>query len=270
MAAKSGQDSFHIYVSPVGFVYTRATKVIMGFNDSLKYDGVSVRSVPIRNALVAFLTWLKKFGEKCCIAVHNLTFCGPRLMRFIEYCSLTEDFKAAVLGFVDTLAVIRSKNNGQSCSLTALATANMISINGAHNAINDCKMLSEILRKMDISDADLLKNMKVFEECRGHWAALQLRKIVRTKLTPLSTAVPYSVLRRIANAGITFSILTDVYENTGEDGLRQMIISHDSLKSLEKRSIENIISYFTKKTVTNDKGVKCFLDEFLIFKKNVQ
>lgn len=256
IAAKSGKEIFNIYVNPVGSISAKASEVhgLTSSYGNLLYYGVIVPSIPMRAALAEFQNWLIKLGSQCCVAVHNLNFDGPRLMRVIENYSMTEDFKSTILGFVDTLEIIRSKNKGKSSSIAPLASANEISINGAHNAIEDCKILENILHKMNIGNDHILENMKLFEERRTYWSALQSTRNILSGLTPLATIVSISIRKKLASAGVTLESLTNAYQTSGEDGLKKMIVSNDSLKSLQKMSIEYILSYFTKKIISIPKN----------------
>jgi hypothetical protein len=104
IAAKCGKTTFATYVHSGRQVSERATAAngLVNYKDDLVYHGVKVQAVPMRLALVSFIEWLGLF-KKCCIAIHNLTFDGPRLFRVISKCTRN-------LWFTDTLHVFRKKN----------------------------------------------------------------------------------------------------------------------------------------------------------------
>ncbi|XP_043485174.1 uncharacterized protein LOC122513013 [Leptopilina heterotoma] len=222
IAAKSGKELFNIYVNPVGSISVKTSEVhgLTSSYGNLLYYGVIVPSVPIRAALAEFQNWLMKLGSQCYVAVHNLNVDGPRLMRVIENYSMTEDFKSTIVGFVDTLEIIRCKNKGNSSSIASLASVNEISINGAHNAIEDCKILENILHKMNIGNVHILENMKPFKDRRTHWSALQSTRKIVLGLTPLATVVSILIRKKLASAGVTLESLTNAYQTSGEDEKR--------------------------------------------------
>lgn len=69
---------------------------------------------------------------------------------------LQDEFEKVVQRFTDTLPVIRAavnKNQNVSCRLSDLASDLKISIQGAHNDIYDCKMLQQVLIKLNVTSS---------------------------------------------------------------------------------------------------------------------
>lgn len=250
MAAKSGCHTYAVYVTPTKPISHQATAVhglINSYGD-LMHNGVIVPSVPIRAALGGFQNWLQSsFNGKCCIAVHNLSFDGPRLLKSVEHCGLGDEYEASIHGFIDTLDVIRRVTKRKKCSISSLAEDLQISSDGAHNAINDVNILSNILRNLHINNATLLENIKLFADQKEHWKTLETTRKTLCTLAPLKKAVGHSVLKKIAEALIDMDVLIVTYNEAGEEGLRRLIATKESLKRIQKLSVDKIIEYFKSK-----------------------
>lgn len=148
-----------MYVKPVKPIPESATAV-HGLTNSygeLFYNGLPLDSVPLRAALSELHKWLTSFDNKCCIAVHNLKFDGPRLIKAVQTCSMFDEFTQVIEGFADTLLIIRQKTEEKS-SISDLARDLNICLTGAHNAVHDCEILSTILRKLKITKEIILEH----------------------------------------------------------------------------------------------------------------
>jgi hypothetical protein len=110
IAAKCGKTTFETYVNPSRQVSARATAAngLVNYSDDLVYHVVKVEVAPMRLALVSFIEWLGLF-KKCCIAVHNVAFDGPRLFRVIFKYSFVDEVAEVICDFTDTLHVYREK-----------------------------------------------------------------------------------------------------------------------------------------------------------------
>lgn len=73
---------------------------------------------------------------------------------------MTEHFKSIIAGFADTLPLIAKstgkKGKGQN-KLKNLVKKFDINTDEAHNALQDVKMIQQVLRKLKISNQEILK-----------------------------------------------------------------------------------------------------------------
>lgn len=174
IAAKYGEKTFSTYVNPTKQISAAVTAAngLVNCQGILMLHGNRVNSTTIRLAIVSFLEWLKSLNKKCYLAAHNLAFDGPRLFRAMSSCSLVDEFSEVVSGFVDTLKVIRkitSRKGKGACSISGLCIFYNISNAGAHNAVYDCKILSKILYKANVTGRILVNDAKTFMEKIHEW-----------------------------------------------------------------------------------------------------
>lgn len=73
--------------------------------------------------------------------------------------TMTDDFESVVVGFADTLPLIKSVTNRKGkreCTLTGLASWLQISADGAHNAVYDVLMIVKIIENLQITTKQLI------------------------------------------------------------------------------------------------------------------
>lgn len=245
IAAKRKSDTFAVYVKPAEAIFYAASAIhgITASYGQLFLHGKPVTAIALKDALVALLEWLISLNNICCIAVHNLQFDGPRLIKAISKHSLNDEFKKMILGFADTLSIIRKTTNRKASSISALCKDLNVCNIGAHDTVMVCAMLSLILRKLKISDEIILDNLTLFEQQVYHWTALENTHSNFTTLTPLKAYVGDSIGRKLAESGITFLFLTSTYATEGKVGLIE-IIERKLQHKLQKASLNKICLYF--------------------------
>lgn len=111
MAAKCGKNSFNVYITPNQEISAAATAVhgLRKCQAELILYGKPVPSVPPRPTITNLYQWLILLKKKCYIAVHNLSFDRPRLIDLITVYSLSKEFADIIVGFIDTLQVIKKE-----------------------------------------------------------------------------------------------------------------------------------------------------------------
>lgn len=147
IAAKCGKSTFATYINPKKHISAAAIEAhgLTNCQGVLMYHGLTVDSVPLRLAMSNLQQWLASLGKPCYIATHNLSFDVPKLFNAIVTCSLHDDFRDVVCGFIDTLIVIRRltgrKRKGE-CTIAGLAEWQRISTAGAQRR-ERCKYTSK-------------------------------------------------------------------------------------------------------------------------------
>lgn len=148
--SKGGNPEFSVYILPTKSLNPKASLVnkLYVSNGCLEYDGQRVDAVSLQEAMSQFYNFLTSFNKKCILTAHNCkTFDGPRIIRAIHSTNMNEHFKSVVVSFCDTLHIIKSvtkKNKKGENKLGNIATCSDISIEGAHDALCDVKILDEI------------------------------------------------------------------------------------------------------------------------------
>ena len=257
IAAKYDDRSFEIYVRPVQAISFWASEAngLTQRNGELMYRGQHVPSEPISVALTMLHEWLTSIGKMCCIATHNLTFDGPRLMANVRKCSLEEKFSEVVYGFVDTLSVIKNKTGRgerrEPCSISKLANALGISAYGAHNATRDCAILSEIVKAFAITTQDLLTNSKTFGEQTDIWKTQQRIAEIKKTLEVMKNTIGASIRKKLASAELDIETLNNSYALYGADEFAQFVqnkMTEKRLGGMKIESINKIISFLQQRS----------------------
>ncbi|KMQ83825.1 dna polymerase iii -type-like protein, partial [Lasius niger] len=174
IAAKYGEFTFATYIDSKQPIPPIVTKIngLESKNGLLTYRNEVVNSIPLKTALNNFKDWLLSFNKACYITAHNINFDGSRLYNAIVNCSMVDDFRSIVCGFVDTLLIIRKltgRKRKDECTLAGLAQWKSISIKDAHNAIHDVDTFVKILNSLNISDTILIENAKLWNEQTNIW-----------------------------------------------------------------------------------------------------
>ncbi|XP_063992778.1 uncharacterized protein LOC135170675 [Diachasmimorpha longicaudata] len=241
---------FSVYITPVGNIPGVVSRVnhLTKFGNRLQYRGRTVRSVPIRTALLQFIEWMRSLEVKCCLVAHNLSFDGPKLWTEMRRHSMNAEFEEMVHCFVDTLALIKLLAQGRFTRYSLQALADFFNIQyEAHTAVEDCEALEQVLRAMEITDETLLQNSQPFKQQINHWDHLEITRRIRAGLSPLKRTVSPGIIQRIAGAGITFQTLNEVYVNDGEDGLRRLF-QHAGLR-FQRASFDSIHNFFLRQPI---------------------
>ncbi|XP_024233425.1 protein PML [Oncorhynchus tshawytscha] len=152
LSAISGERSFNVYAVPRCTMTDEASRVT-GFtvrdHRTLLLHGRRVDTIPLREVLTSFISFLRSF-HKPLLAAHNARrFDCPVLARALRECSLTDEFQEVVSGFLDTFRI--SKEMFPS-KLAKYSQEYMVKVflnktYDAHNALEDVKALQELYQK---------------------------------------------------------------------------------------------------------------------------
>lgn len=214
--------------------------------------GKPVPSVPPRLAITNLYQWLISLKKKCYIAVHNLSFDGPRLIDLITFYSLSEEFADVIVGFIDTLQIIKKETNRKGkgeCSITGLANWLKISSANAHNAVQDVCILEKIINKSGISYETLTKYAVSYAEKSQKWIIDKRTNSLLPDLSPLNSIVSLDIRKKLARASINMQCLKDTYFQSSSEGIYQLLSKKENNKPVitaSKSVINKIIDYFKK------------------------
>ncbi|XP_021454356.2 protein PML [Oncorhynchus mykiss] len=152
LSAISGERAFNVYAVPRCTMTDEASR-ITGFtvrdHRTLLLHGRRVDTIPLREVLTSFISFLRTF-HKPLLAAHNARrFDCPVLARALRECSLTDEFQEVVSGFLDTFRI--SKEMFPS-KLAKYSQEYMVKVflnktYDAHNALEDVKALQELYQK---------------------------------------------------------------------------------------------------------------------------
>lgn len=150
LAAICGEKTFDRYILPVKGMSAGASRVtgltVSGGILHLHHRPLHV--VPLREALVEFLEWLKGFG-RCLLVGHNSkSFDAPRLLLQLDKKGLAETFCHTVLGFLDTLPYFRETRPHLPNHRQETLAKELLKVKyNAHRALDDVKILQSLVQK---------------------------------------------------------------------------------------------------------------------------
>ncbi|XP_011860411.1 PREDICTED: uncharacterized protein LOC105557706 [Vollenhovia emeryi] len=162
-------------------------------------------------------------------------------MRFIHRVGLVNEFIEVIDGFVDTLPLFRNKFRGEDCSLllVELAARNFtIHSKNAHDTLFDVIMLQNVTFH-DFTVNELLAANKKYV------AMLQYDENLQS-LAPLNMLVSNEIKKRMANAGISYVLIKQAY-NQGSNAIITLFEKKENGKKeviKTKKMLDTIMNHF--------------------------
>lgn len=257
IAAKCGDFTFSAYASPTKKIESKASE-ITGLRDvagELYLHGQKVDSTPLEYVLQSFLKYLQQLKKLCLLVAHNAAFDTPRLLLAVRNNSMVDDFGAIVVGFSDTLPLLKKiypdRKGPGSFKLQTLAQEllHIAPEEHFHEALFDVEILEKITVSV-ISIDDLFSQRKDFAERLNHYASQQNASITVRCLDPLKDVVSRGMLKKIANAGITYDKLKEVQKECGKEGVIKLLsepLSNNKPRvSKNKKILAAMIAFLAK------------------------
>ncbi|XP_051545762.1 uncharacterized protein plex9.1 [Myxocyprinus asiaticus] len=146
LSAVSRDKTFNAYIVPRCSMTYGASKIT-----GLTVDGEAlllyrrrVRTVPLRQALADFISFLKTFNRPFLVGHNSKRFDWPILTRILRQFDLLEEFQAVVSGCVDTLGLSREMFQLEKYSQPFLVQHFLRQSYGAHDATEDVRTLQDL------------------------------------------------------------------------------------------------------------------------------
>ena len=129
----------------------------------LTVNGKEVQAVPISQALLEFFEWLQQFDNTVLVAHNGKRFDFRILSKAVESCDLFDSFEQRVVGFVDSVHVLKEKLPQLGNDYRSHSQANLVRYFGlgpfnSHNAKDDANMLCKILERAHVIPKDLMNH----------------------------------------------------------------------------------------------------------------
>jgi len=146
-----------VYITPTQPIDEGASNIngLLLIQGKLKLHGKPVESLRLLDAMVAFYKFLCLFERKCILVAHNCRFDRLKLMLAIKKTFMDKYFQSVILGFADTLPLIKEvnkkKGKGEN-SLETIATNLKLDVSQAHDALQDVILLENITQNLKIND----------------------------------------------------------------------------------------------------------------------
>lgn len=155
LAAVCGEHIFNGYTVPM-LPLSQEVTALTGFTVhdlSLYRYGVPVPTIPLKDLLIRFITYLAQFHHPILVAHNAKYFDTPVLMRVLAENGLQQRFKQVVSCFLDTYQLSKYMYHDLPCySLKVLVDYFFGEKFDAHNAVEDAKILQRLFYAWKPSD----------------------------------------------------------------------------------------------------------------------
>lgn len=257
IAAKSGNHTFSTYIDPTQQITPEASKLtgLENRNGELFLHNMKVPSIPLKDALQSFLEFLDSSPKLCLLVAHNARFDVMLLLQAMKKTSMITNFKPAIAGFSDTYNIFRKKfpsrkGKGQfQLSTLAKDFLQLSTTDSFHEGLFDVQVLEQLASKC-FSTTDLCQYSKSFSSALQGDIQSQNTATIVSSLSSLNRTISRGMIRKIAQAGISFYDLQRVYKDKGSKGLRLFLSEPNVAKKPRvtkvARVLDNIITYFDK------------------------
>ena len=252
IAAKCGKFKYNEYVTPTKQISPAATAIhgLRKYEADLMLHGKKFESVSLRIAVSNLFEFLKSLNKQCYIAAHNSNFDGPRLIDAITACNLHDEFENRIVGFMDTLTVIKFetlRTGKGECTLTGLAKWLKISNFDAHNACQDVIILEKIIKKAEITYESLSSAAKKYDELKKKWNNDKFIQEMLPSLQSMNNVTSLETRKKLITAGIIIQRLTEAYSTSDSAGEFTLLSTKINGKPMiHKRCIQKIVEWLSK------------------------
>ncbi|KAI4877296.1 hypothetical protein NFI96_011845 [Prochilodus magdalenae] len=146
LSAISGDEIFNVYMLPRCSITQGASKVtgLTTYGRRLFLHRQQVDTVPIKEALISFISFLKTFSRPVLVGHNCRRFDCPILLRILREFDLLDEFMGVVFAFVDTLSLSREMFALPKYSQPFLVQHFLNKSYGAHNATEDVRALQDL------------------------------------------------------------------------------------------------------------------------------
>ena len=257
-------ESFDQYVTPEKNLSAKASSVtgLTSVGGVLMHHGEPVNSLPIKQALTMFVSYLNDIGNVVLVA-HNAPFDARHLIHHVHEAKMTSAFEECVIGFIDTCPYFKKKYpENESHKQEALVKSLLKKDYDAHNALGDVKALKELVLNEKVSTKDLCsfgfsyksvvvrKEMQLLGEKNAPSMECLSTDNPESKNKRNKSFVSKQTINKIAQSGLNMRHLEVIFRRDGEKGLEEVLSEvvngTPRVTGKPKAVAEGISSYLTK------------------------
>ncbi|XP_011883708.1 PREDICTED: uncharacterized protein LOC105570866, partial [Vollenhovia emeryi] len=233
IAAKCQNFTFSVYVKPSQKINEESSIVTgLRYDDgNLTLRGKVLETVPLLDAMIAFYEFLYLFQKKCILTAHNCNFDYSRLLKAIKTTFMDKYYQSVILGFADTLPLIRKCNTKKGRGENKLETVanNMgIDTSQAHNALDDVVILDKVLENFNITNDSIVKNVITLVDIEKKELFAKELPGALQELSALNECTSLTMRKRIIAAGISYKNISETYEEEKLVGLKKLFGKDES------------------------------------------
>lgn len=250
LSATCGENKFNVYITPQLPIYFQ-NRFSMS-DQGLCLDGQPVNAESsAREAFRKFICWLRKFDDQVILLAHNgKIFDAPRLILKLQDHGLLEDFKANVIGFIDTLIMFQNHFSlEKKPSLEELVVR--ITPNyeyEEHDSSEDVRVFKVLLEKTSAYIEEKLFDDASFSLEYEIAYVEHAKERYENNETLLSLPITKGMKKKIAESGLQYCDLQLAYEQAGKAGI-EIVLSDKSVNgkprvTKNKRIISEVYDHF--------------------------
>lgn len=206
--------TFNRYIFPQQPIHPEATE-INGFSTDagrLFWFDTEVTTDSREDSLRQFIDFLKDSNSRVILAAHKAYFHACLIVKDLLRCGLLEEFCSVVLGFTDTVEIMKNKfpERRQSFKLTSLARdfLDIDTHNLAHDALDNAIILKDLVWTVNFRENNFSRMIHYFiDDIKSSIKTDENRKT----LNFLRNSVSTYTIKKLANAGINWEILKETY-----------------------------------------------------------
>ncbi|XP_043289283.1 uncharacterized protein [Venturia canescens] len=242
IAAAHESATFDAYVMPTREISAQASDVtgLVKRSNVLYLHNEPVISLTEIDAMEGFFQFLNKIEKKIILVAHNcFSFDSGALIDVIQRLGLLSKFTQSVIAFADTLPLfkikLKNKRDSKASYKQNVLAEEYLGTNasvGAHNAVNDVKVLQQLVTHPAIN----IEKKDIFENSKTVNCLISKKNISATvscfkrdlQIFNLSNdkengRVSSGMITKIVAAGITLDNLFQVYKSSGEKGINILL-----------------------------------------------
>lgn len=257
IAALRDDDKFSCYIMPKKTIGPKASAItgIKKSNGVMYHNNICVESLNISEALDAFLEFINKTNNNLLIGHNIQSYDCPVLMNALDSCGKLQLFFKNVIGFMDTLKLIKlSCPEEKSYSQVSLVSNIMGESYDAHDALEDVSSLQKLVKHLDpkFETAAIAKSTFSPEySLSSHAYSKQvgnnlpsLQNLIERKI------ISKSIARSIAGSGLCYKHLVLAFKRNGRNGIRDIFserCEHNHVRVTKSNKIIDTVSDFFSK-----------------------
>ncbi|XP_046408211.1 uncharacterized protein LOC124172766 [Ischnura elegans] len=232
-----GASEFSVYIKPSGPIPERISELTgLSVRDGEMWrGGKKLVHHSAVEGLKAFIQFLSKSERGALLVGHNVNFDARMIVAAIQKANLLEDFMSVVVGFADSCPIFKKLLPGrqsyrQECLFKDII-GESVSLD-PHNALNDSLALKMLMSHMDINNEHIIKESFSLDSFIRRREFLGKRKSILLSLSVLrDMGISQYMVGRLADEGLSFGCLREVYRASGEEGVKDLILKKKVTKS---------------------------------------
>ncbi|XP_069115953.1 uncharacterized protein [Argopecten irradians] len=221
-------DVYNTYVIPtipIGEVASKLTGISINSSGELIANGYKKDALSIADGLQNFCDFLEKYQNPVLIAHYGLRFDFPVIVNAAKNVNKLDQLLSCTFGCIDSIRVFREAFPGQLNYKQINLAKSLLGEDysyGAHDACEDVKALSDLLRKKEVTRNILLAHSFSFlDVCRALMFKHEKSKNIHSLKVLVSNGIfKLPTVENVAGSGLTLQHLITIYKRNGEDGLR--------------------------------------------------